>query len=228
MSETPRHAAEVVALFDAEAADWERNYQRGGGMTARFERFSRALEQSIGRSGRVLDFGCGTGALARVLARMGWQVSGTDVSEPMLAQARQLAPELELVPLVLGSPLPFPDRSFDAVVASSVLEYLADPRATLRELARVLVPGGVLLCTVPDPRHPARRRERLRQAFVRLAPMWWLLRRSRWAAYSGYLRLSINRMPLEGWLRLADEAGLRAAPVPSCDDALALLVATKP
>jgi len=223
-----RHAAEVVALFDAEAPGWERNYQLGGGMTTRFERFSRALEQAIGGSGRVLDFGCGTGALARGLARRGWRVSGTDASDAMLSQARQLAPDLELVPLPLGGPLPFADRSFDAVVASSVFEYLADPNATLREIARVLAPGGVLLCTVPDPRDPARRRERLRQAVARFEPAWWLLRRTRWANYAGYLRLSINRMPLEQWSRLAEAAGLRPGPVPGHVDGLALLIITNP
>lgn len=228
MSRPARHAADVVALFDAEAPGWERNYQAGGAMTTRFERFTRALEQAIGRDGCVLDFGCGTGALARVLVQRGWQVSGTDASDAMLAQARQLSPDLKLVPLPLGGPLPFEDCRFDAVVASSVFEYLADPQATVRELARLLVPGGVLLCTVPDPRDPGRRRERLRQAVARFGPAWWLLRRTRWAAYAGYLRLSVNRMPLEGWVRIAENAGLRAGPVPDCVDGLALLTLTKP
>ena len=52
--------------------------------------------------------------------------------------------------------LPFASASFDAVVAASVLEYVGSPAAVLGECARVLRPGGVMLCTVPDLTHPVR------------------------------------------------------------------------
>src|ERR1019366_1742442 len=52
--------------------------------------------------------------------------------------------------------LPFGTATFDAIVAASVLEYVDNPCAVLGECARVLRPGGILVCTVPDPIHPAR------------------------------------------------------------------------
>jgi SAM-dependent methyltransferase len=52
--------------------------------------------------------------------------------------------------------LPFADGSLDAVVSASVLEYVPDPGAVLAECARVLRPGGALVCTVPDVTHPVR------------------------------------------------------------------------
>ena len=52
--------------------------------------------------------------------------------------------------------LPFPAATLDAVVAASMLEYVSSPGEVLQECARVLRPGGVMLCTVPDPRHPVR------------------------------------------------------------------------
>ena len=94
---------------------------------------------------RVLDVATGTGAVARELIRRhGCTVVGVDQSPEMLAEARRrLGSGVELVE-GKAEELPFPDASFDALTFTYLLRYVEDPRATLRELARVVRPGGTI------------------------------------------------------------------------------------
>lgn len=101
---------------------------------------------------RVLDVACGTGVLAReVASRSGpaGHVVGVDPNPGMLAVAKELAPALEWREAVAES-LPFPDRSFDAVVSQFGLMFFTDRRRALREMLRVLAPGGRLAVAVWD------------------------------------------------------------------------------
>ena len=93
----------------------------------------------------VLDVATGTGAVARELIRQkGCRVVGADVTPEMLAEARRrLGDDLELVEASAES-LPFADGSFDGLTFTYLLRYVADPAATLRELARVVKPGGTI------------------------------------------------------------------------------------
>ncbi len=102
--------------------------------------------------GDVLDVGMGPGRLLRALADRCWRVHGVDSSERMVQLARTRIPEAG-ARLVRGSieSLPFPDSSFDAVVATGVLEYVAYSEAAISELARVLRPGGRAVLSVPRP-----------------------------------------------------------------------------
>ena len=91
----------------------------------------------------VLDVATGTGAVIRELQRQkGCRVVGVDQSQEMLAEARRrLGPDAQLVE-ASAERLPFADASFDALTFTYLLRYIADPAATLRELARVVRPGG--------------------------------------------------------------------------------------
>jgi SAM-dependent methyltransferase len=95
---------------------------------------------------RILDAGCGSGRNMVELARHG-QVTGIELSPTSLALAR----ERHVGEAVEGSitELPFPADSFDLAVCLDVIEHLADDRSALRELRRVVTPGGVLVVTVP-------------------------------------------------------------------------------
>ncbi|MDX6407547.1 MAG: demethylmenaquinone methyltransferase / 2-methoxy-6-polyprenyl,4-benzoquinol methylase [Gaiellaceae bacterium] len=96
-------------------------------------------------SDTVLDVATGTGAVAKELLRQkGCTVVGLDQSPEMLAEARRrLSATVELVEGTADR-LPFPDASFDALTFTYLLRYVPDPAATLRELARVVRPGGAI------------------------------------------------------------------------------------
>jgi SAM-dependent methyltransferase len=100
---------------------------------------------------RILDAGAGQGSFARRLADRGFEVTVADDSPAALTVLRERAPG----PVVEASvaALPFPERSFDAIVLAEVLEHLQDDVEALREACRVLRPGGLVAGSVP--RNPA-------------------------------------------------------------------------
>ncbi len=101
---------------------------------------------------RILDAGCGTGPLLAALRDRGAIVTGFDKSAAMLELARRrLGAGADLQVADLGSPLPFPDGTFDDAIASLVLHYLEDWGPALAELRRVLKPGGRLMVSVDHP-----------------------------------------------------------------------------
>ena len=101
---------------------------------------------------RILDLGCGAGPLYAALRDRGAIVTGIDSSAKMLELARErLGDDADLRLADVGGPLPFPDKSFDDVVACLVLHYLEDWTAPLAELRRVLEPGGRLIVVVDHP-----------------------------------------------------------------------------
>ena len=110
---------------------------------------------------RVLDVACGTAAVAlELVRRFGCSVVGVDQSSAMLAEAqRRVASAGESARVELreacAEELPFEDGSFDGVTFTYLLRYVDDPAATLRELARVVRPGGRIASLeffVPDRR----------------------------------------------------------------------------
>jgi demethylmenaquinone methyltransferase/2-methoxy-6-polyprenyl-1,4-benzoquinol methylase len=114
------------------------------GQDPRWRRFLVSRVQA-GPGDTVLDVATGTGAVARELIRQkGCRVVGVDVTPEMLAEARRrLGPEVRLVEAG-AERLPFPDASFDGLTFTYLLRYVTDPAATLRELARVVRPGGTI------------------------------------------------------------------------------------
>jgi demethylmenaquinone methyltransferase / 2-methoxy-6-polyprenyl-1,4-benzoquinol methylase len=109
-------------------------------------KWRRLTAEAVVRPGdRVLDACCGTGDLALAAARSGGRVTGVDFSAEMLARAERKAPEFDWVQAD-ASALPFPDGSFETATVGFGIRNLADLEGGLRELARVLVPGGRLGC----------------------------------------------------------------------------------
>jgi demethylmenaquinone methyltransferase/2-methoxy-6-polyprenyl-1,4-benzoquinol methylase len=114
------------------------------GQDARWRRFL-VSRVDVGPRDTVLDVATGTGAVAReLLAAKGCTVVGLDQSAEMLAEARRRLPAGVALVEADAQSLPFPDASFDALTFTYLLRYVSDPSATLRELARVVRPGGTV------------------------------------------------------------------------------------
>src|SRR5678816_2484856 len=98
------------------------------------------------RRARILDVGCGTGANLLMLSQFG-DAEGVDISEDALAFCRERG--LEKVELGAGEELPYDDGTFDLVTALDVVEHMDNVLAGLKEMRRVLRPGGRVLLFVP-------------------------------------------------------------------------------
>jgi demethylmenaquinone methyltransferase/2-methoxy-6-polyprenyl-1,4-benzoquinol methylase len=175
-------------------------------MTAGLDgRWRRATAEAVVRPGdRVLDACCGTGDLAVAAARAGGRVTGLDFSERMLERARRKAPGLEWIQGDLLA-LPFDDGSFDAATVGFGIRNVEDVGAALRELRRVLRPGGRLaVLEITRPRGLLRHFYGL--WFDRIVPLLGRVLPGG-AAYS-YLPASVRRFPGLGELaRLLKDAG---------------------
>jgi demethylmenaquinone methyltransferase/2-methoxy-6-polyprenyl-1,4-benzoquinol methylase len=144
-SDRKRHAVELFRGLP-------RRYDRVGAVMSfgQDPRWRRALVDAIDpRPGmRILDVATGTGMVAFALAARGAEVVGVDQSEAMLGAARarlSRSPELATrITFVAGEAeaLPFADAEFDALSFTYLLRYVDDRAATMRELARVVAPGG--------------------------------------------------------------------------------------
>jgi SAM-dependent methyltransferase len=109
---------------------------------------ARLIEREVGRAGRILDVGCGFGFFLDCMNRRGWQAEGIEISAFGRAVIRQKFPEIS----VRGKALPDPalgDGTYEAVTLFYVLEHLADPISILKEVHRILKPGGVMLIRWP-------------------------------------------------------------------------------
>lgn len=154
-----RRVLTSVTHFDREANRWTAAYgARSAGGHALRERLRRVEEALAGRPpGLVLDVGCGTGVASASLAARGWQALGLDAAPAMASHAGAV---LRAHPSGLGAAvadagsLPVRSASVDAVVCLGVLDRLPDPAAAVRELARVLRPGGLVVMTVPNRSSP--------------------------------------------------------------------------
>jgi demethylmenaquinone methyltransferase / 2-methoxy-6-polyprenyl-1,4-benzoquinol methylase len=197
-----------------------------------YDRYSRLLSLGqdprwrrflVGRlelppTARVLDVATGTGAVALELVRQhDCSVVGVDRSADMLAVARAriaargLASRIELHE-ARAEALPFADASFDALTVTYLLRYVDDPAATLRELARVVRPGGtVAMLEFGVP--PAGAVRALWEVYVRVVlPLAGRVLSPGWHEVGRFLGPSIRdfeaRLPLEHQLELWSNAGL--------------------
>lgn len=205
-------AAQVRTLFDTKATTWSAKYEVGGPLTDRLALMATAVQQHTAQAASVLDLGCATGDLAGELRSRGFAVTASDISREMLQEAERAHSSAGISWVQLETNwrvLPFPVSSFDTVLASSVLEYVDDPATVLQECARVLKPGGFLICSIPDMRHPIRWGELL-VSRVALAPGVRPASRRyrRLNSYLTYLRVSRQRHSLRWWRTTAAIAGI--------------------
>ncbi len=196
VKEEPRHdtgvlpPAEVRSMFDRIAPVYDAmNRLMTAGLDRRWRRETAA---AVVRPGdRVLDACCGTGDLALAAADAGGTVTGADFSEEMLARARRKSDGVEWVQADALA-LPWEDGSFDAATVGFGVRNLADLEAGLRELRRVLRPGGRLgVLEITQPQGALRPFFRL--WFDRVVPLAGRILPGG-AAYT-YLPASVRRFP---------------------------------
>jgi SAM-dependent methyltransferase len=105
--------------------------------------FERALSLAQTPRPRVLDYGCGRGEVVNFGRSRGYQFFGTDRDAPASERPEFFKP-------LNGTTIQFDDDFFDVVISNQVFEHVQDPPAALREIARVLKPGGTFLALFPD------------------------------------------------------------------------------
>lgn len=146
-----RHT-EYATMHEQEMVHW---WFRGRRLLLR-ELLGRHLQASPGSAPRLLDLGCGTGGNSATYVEFGSVVGvEPDASALRFAEGRRGVGQAGAGPVycrAVGTSLPMASRTFDAVIASDVLEHIADDRSAVAEVARVLRPGGVFVFTVPA--HP--------------------------------------------------------------------------
>jgi ArsR family transcriptional regulator len=191
-------AARTRAFFDAVGPEWDALRKVFNDEALRAGAIARLVQPGL----RVADVGTGTGILALELARLGLSVVAVDHSPRMLDAARAKLAEAGVVGVDLrrgeASALPLADAEVDAAVAHMVLHYLPSPGDAIREMARVVRPGGAVV--VVD--------------FVRHEHEWM-------RDELGVLWLGFSEPEVRGWFADAGLEGFRldaiAAPAPARD-----------
>lgn len=149
MTELPSHAVGTIEGYDRWAATYDR-YPNP--LIALEEPVTRGFLGDVAGS-EVLDLACGTGRHALPLALRGARVTGVDASTGMLERAREadVNGAVRWIHQDLTDGLPFDDSRFDHAVHALALDHLPDHCAVLRELARVVRPGGRVAVSVMHP-----------------------------------------------------------------------------
>lgn len=139
-----------AAAFDYETKSWGSSRLEPLPQYVQGLKLRLVLDALAGLRGDVVDIGCGAGNVARAIAERNPEltVHGVDISRTALELARQAAPELDFR-FARAEQLPFADASMSAAVMLDVLEHVDDPAAVLREIRRVLRPGGLFHIVLP-------------------------------------------------------------------------------
>lgn len=135
--------------FQRYAQKYEKESQISGwsdhGLSRRVTTFERVLDSTrLPSNALILDLGCGAGTYCRFLRKKGFRIIGLDYSLPILRRAQKLRGNEE-IQFLNGEAysLPLSGQSVDAVVCIGVLQTLTDERRAIREIHRILRPGGI-------------------------------------------------------------------------------------
>jgi ubiquinone/menaquinone biosynthesis C-methylase UbiE len=147
MNEAPTSCfdfGKIASRYDA----WYRT-PRGAMYDRLEERAIDSLLPSASDGGKLLEIGCGTGHFSEHFASKGFEVIGVDISEPMVAVARQKNIRNSEFYVGDAEHLPFADETFDVAAAITVLEFVSDPVRAVSEMVRCIEkPGGMLILGV--------------------------------------------------------------------------------
>src|SRR5262245_19487975 len=145
--------ASIVQFYSANYSPYQKHHQRRRGFRwnpLRLLKQPRVEKRPIPwhGQGRLLDFGCGSGAYLVEMSRLGWNVVGIDASHRMVERIRD---ELGLRAYAGSLPhLELDSESFDVVTMWHSLEHVHEPVPVLREVRQLLAPGGKVVIAVPN------------------------------------------------------------------------------
>lgn len=145
--------SEVAWQWNQNAANWHSRSEEMWENGSRRTILSLLSQLVQPEDGAILDAGCGDGYGSWKLSLQGYSVTGVDISEEMILLANQrITPNLSLRFQTADiQNLPFEGTSFAGILAINVLEWTETPLATLKELTRILQPGGILLLGMLGP-----------------------------------------------------------------------------
>jgi len=156
-------------------------------------------ESILGRTGRMLELGCGRGELLRGAANRGWKVRGVEMTEAFARIAREThGIEVEWASIQSAESL---GETYDVVVLAAILEHLYDPAETLDRVRRALCSGGLVFIDVPNE---CSLMTRVGNAYLRLRGKDWAINLS--PTFSPFHVVGFCPMSLR---RLLGRAGFR-------------------
>ncbi len=166
----------IEERFDRESPAWREIYRRSGRNPFAYhdkQYRKRYVLEMLGRgSGRALDLGCGAGEFFEGLRRAGYSVVGADFSSEMVRLAAQAGDGTARLTRADAGSTPFRTHAFRALIAVGLLEYLPEDEGALKEILRIVEPGGKVVVTLRNRRCLERR---LWNAYVRRG---WMKRES--------------------------------------------------
>jgi 2-polyprenyl-3-methyl-5-hydroxy-6-metoxy-1,4-benzoquinol methylase len=142
---------DTLAHFDERAADWGQLYKRPQ-FQDRLQLFLNGITNNVTPQSTILDYGCGTGRIAMELATCGYHVKGIDGASEMINEARCEAKNKKISNIsfeVINPSTWHSSQQYNAIICSSVLQYIPDDKSLLEQFAEALTPGGILLISVP-------------------------------------------------------------------------------
>ncbi len=163
-----------------------------------YARLVRRYAPRVAETRRVLDVGCAFGWVLQNLAR-DFETHGIDISEYAIHIARENLPRADLRVGDASTLRDYPDARFHAIVSKHVFEHLANPGETLKECARVLVLGGVLVFGTPNADNPLKRLKGAQWIGVKDASHISVLPPSEWLALTRAAGLRVVRAFSDGW-----------------------------
>jgi len=119
------------------------------GYAPNFRRWMTAELRDLPTTTPVIEVGCGDASFTTDLAKKFNNVTAIDISAGQIAENTKNFPGIKFLQHDLSEPIPFAEGTFEVAWCSEVLEHLFDPELALREMHRILQPGGRLLVTVP-------------------------------------------------------------------------------
>lgn len=150
---TPASLDELQRSYDELYRGWMGAHENTEQAQRMLDLLSLPAGERVQPGERLLDVGCGTGALLHVAAARGLDVVGVDISPVALEQARTRYDLTGRLLLGSGEDIPCTDASFDYVVNLGSLEHFLDPARAVQEMARVLKPQGKAALLVPNSHH---------------------------------------------------------------------------